>query len=371
MKNTNNSVKNRHTYGVLLLALLICGSVSAKVDNYMGGYAQVGEWSMLPSGSKYTASIGAAGGVGFLYELRAGKTNSPTRFLFDVGVGAWGGMTSFMQSADIKEVLTNQRDLSHQNHIPQDHSATQYNCYFDYVYELKGRRDRYNNVAVQVPLLFGLQHKRFYMLAGAKLTAHVWTQNQTVATLNTYGDYTNYGYEQGLILRNMPEYQFFENKAISGGVKTSLNLDVNVSMEIGARIGGVVTDAVGFDVPKDRVEYRLAVFADYGLRDLHTSGSNKMLNYPSLYDINKESENYVYNPDGNNTTMISSENGFRMNDILSTTGFANLVSNLMVGVKFTVLFQIPEPGRCVICRDAYGSSVGSGSVRSGGVKYEE
>ena len=64
MKNTNYSVKNRRSYGILLLALLLCGGVSAKVNNYVGGYANLGEWSMLPSGSKYTGSLGVAGGVG-------------------------------------------------------------------------------------------------------------------------------------------------------------------------------------------------------------------------------------------------------------------------------------------------------------------
>ena len=359
MKNTNYSVKNRHSYGILLLALLLCGSASAKVENYIGMSLNAGEWTLLPSGSQYTGSLGAAGGVGFVYELRAGSTYSPTRFLFDVGVGAWGGMTSFMQSADQTEPLKDQLDL--QIHNPGAHQQ------FDYIYELKGRRDRYHNVAAQVPLMFGVQHKRFYMLVGAKLNASIWTKTQTVATLNTYGDYTRYGQGE---FRNMPEYQFFENKRIKGGVKTSLNLDVDLSLEIGGRIGGIVTDAVGFDVPKDRVEYRLAAFVDYGLFDLHKQGSNNMLNINATYDIDKNSPDYIYNPDGTNESMIRSDR-LILNDIMSTTGFASAVKNLMVGLKFTILFQIPEPGQCVICRDGYGSSVGSGRVRSGGVKYEE
>ena len=70
---------------------------------------------MLPSGSNYTGSLGIAGGVGFLYEMRAGETYSPTRFLLDVGVGAWGGMTSFMQSRDGMDTLFNQQDLQKQS----------------------------------------------------------------------------------------------------------------------------------------------------------------------------------------------------------------------------------------------------------------
>lgn len=349
MKNTTNSVKNRRSYGILLLALLLCGSVSAKVNNYVGAYANLGEWSMLPNGSKYTGSIGVAGGVGFVYELRAGATYSPTRFLLDIGVGAWGGMTSFLQSSDMMDTLFNQQDLQNQQ--------------FDYIYELKGRKDRYNNIAAQVPLMVGVQHKRFYMLVGAKLNASVWTQTQSVAVLNTYGDYTRYGYG---IFPNMPEYQFFENKAVQGGVKTSLNLDVDLSFEIGGRIGGVVTDAVGYDVPKNRIEYRLAAFVDYGLFDLHNQGTKQMLETPSLYDTDPASPDYIYESE----SMIL-PNRLVMNDVMSTTGFASAVKNLMVGLKFTVLFQLPEPGQCVICRDAYGSSVRGGGIRRGGMKYEE
>ena len=308
---------------------------------------------MLPSGSEYTPSLGAAGGLGFLYELRAGSVSSPTRFLFDVGVGAWGGMTSFMQSVDMTEPLTNQKDL--QGDI------------FDYVYELKGRKDRYINVAAQVPVLLGLQHKRFYMLVGAKLNASVWTRMQASATLNTYGDYWRQGLDP---FRNMPEYQFFENKSAKSSVQTKLNLDVDLSFEIGARIGGIVTDAVGFDVPKDRVEYRLAAFVDYGLFDLHTQGSNKKVIVSATYDTDPRSPGYIYNPDGKNESMIA-PGSLVMSDIMSTEGFASKVSNLMVGIKFTILFQLPEPGQCVICRDSYISTVGRANVRGGGVKYEE
>ena len=353
MKNTDYSVKNHRLYGLLLLALLLCGRANAKVNNYIGGYANVGEWSMLPSGSNYTGSLGIAGGVGFLYEMRAGETYSPTRFLLDVGVGAWGGMTSFMQSRDGMDTLFNQQDLQKQS--------------FDYVYDLKGRQDRYNNVAVQVPLMIGVQHRRFYMLVGAKVNASVWTKTQTVAMLNTYGDYTRYGYG---IFRNMPEYQFFENKPIQGGVKTSLNLDVDLSFEIGGRLGPVY-DAVGYDVPKRKIEYRLAAFVDYGLLDIHTNRTLDGLVMPSGYNVGETAPVY------NTTSMIDN---LQVNDIMSTETtnldgtkqpFAKSVNSLMVGIKFTVLFQLPEPGQCVICRDAYGTSIRSRRSSSRGMKYEE
>ena len=56
------------------------------------------------------------------------------------------------------------------------------------------------------------------------------------------------------------------------------------------------------------------------------------------------------------------------NDVMSTTGFASAVNNLLVGVKFTVLFELPTPQSCVICRDAY---LNLGSPRKGGTKFDQ
>ena len=345
MKNTNNSVKKYQSYLVLLLALLLCGSLNAKVNHLVGGYAQIGEWSLIPSQSDNAGSIGVAGGLGFQYELQAGQKYSKAQFLMDLGVGATYGMTAYMKGSSMT--------------VPMD--KTQYdlsNEPFEYIYEIQDRKDKYNNLALQIPIMVGMQYERFYFLAGMKIYANVWTQTRTTAGLSTYGRYEDFD-----DFRNMPEYQFFENESLNGGVKTSLNLDMDLSFEIGARLGRLLYD-VGYDVPKRKIEYRLAAFVDYGLLDVHTKGTKPALQLPASYDINPESENYVYNT----RTMIDN---LVMNDIMSTNGFAKAVNNLMVGLKFTVLFQLPEPGQCVICRDNYRSSVRTYTGGSRGMKYEE
>ena len=317
--------------------------MSAKVNNYIGGYANLGEWTLLPSQSQYGPSFGVAGGLGFLYELQVGPAAKTTRFLFDVGVGAQGGMTAFLQSGSQEAVLPGQEDLDKD--------------VFDYVYALQNRRDRYNGVAVNVPLMIGVQHRKFYMLAGVKVYAHVFTKTQSTATLNTFGRY-----EAIPDLRNMPEYQFFNDLPISSSIQTKWNLDIDASFEIGGRLGDVV-DAVGFDVPKRKIEYRLAGFVDYGLLDLHKAGTAQPVVTAEKYDTDPASKNYVYK----STSMVDN---LTMNDIMSTNGFAKAVNNLVVGLKFTVLFQLPEPGTCVICRDAYRKSTPRHSGRRG-MKYEE
>ena len=351
MKNTNYSVKKHQSYWFLLFALLLCGSMNAKVTNYIGATAQVGEWSLMPSGSTYSPSMGVAGGLGFLYELQAGRTYSPTRFLLDMGVGAGAGMTSYRQSSSATVERLNQLDSD--------------GWQFDYIYNVNNRRDSYNDVAVHVPLMVGMQHKRFYFLAGVKVYAHIWTKTKSTASIETYGRYT-YGAGEGgatIIgttgqsdLRDVPAQQFFTGFPKSGGVKTTLNLDMDASLEIGARLGKVFYD-IGYDVPKRKIEYRLAAFVDYGLLDLHSKGTKDALIAPSAYD-----------PTPNATTMVDN---LVMNDIMSTTGFASKVNNLVVGLKFTILFQMPDEGKCVICADGYTSSVRSFGGSRRGMQYEE
>ena len=331
-------VKKHQSYWVLLFALLISSMANAKVNSYVGAYANVGDWSLLPSQSKYSASFGVAGGLGFLYEMQAGPTYSQTRFLLDVGVGVHGGWTSFNQSSSAKMPIEKiQRDLDGDE--------------FYYVYEIKDRKDQYTNLAVQVPLMIGVQHKKFYMLAGAKVTANLLTKAHTKANVTTYGDYVQFDPHY-----NMPEYQFFNDLPIKKKADASLNLNVDVSLEVGGRFG-LVTDAVGYDVPKRKIEYRLAGFVDYGLLDIHKDRGLSFFTAPDHYNAEEAYKT---------TTMVE---GLEMNDLMSTSGFAAAVKNLVVGLKFTVLFQLPEPSKCVICRDGYRSSVRSG--RGGGMKYEE
>ena len=358
MKNTNYSVKKHQSYWFLLFALMLCGSMNAKVTNYIGASAQIGEWSLIPSGSTYSPSLGVAGGVGFLYELQAGPAYGQTRFLWDVGVGATGGLTSYRQSSNQTVTLERQYDLDGQM--------------FDYVYNVNGRRDKYNDVAVYVPLMVGMQHKRFYFLAGLKVYAHIWTKTQSTASIETYGNYiygngpggaTYIGMTGQSDLRDNPAQQFFNNVPKSGGINTSLNLDMDLSLEVGARIGSIYY-GTGYDVPKRKIEYRLAAFVDYGLLDLHTKGMQSALITPKSYDIDPTSVNYVYN----GRSMVDN---LVLNDVMSTEGFASKVNNLVVGLKFTVLFQLPEEGKCVICSDTYTSSARSYGGSRRGMKYEE
>ena len=338
MKNTNYSVKKHLVYLILLPLLAISVRAQAEVNHYVGAYATAAEWSLLPKGNpNYDNSVGFGGGLGALYELRIGPTYGPTRFLVNLGVGATGGLTSYLQSSSMTMPLANQRDLQGNT--------------FDYVYEVADRHDQYQNIALNVPLMVGVQHKKFYMLVGAKLYYNLWTQNHSTALVNTYGDYEGLGE-----FRHMPEWQFFDDVKVDCHDATHFNIDIDASLEIGGRFG-FYTSAVGYDVPKRKIEYRLAAFVDYGLIDLHTADTQSALSTPTTLDQTP-----------NATTMVDN---LVLKDIMSTSGFASSVNNLMIGLKFTVLFELPKPGQCLLCRDNYRRIQMRSSGGGTGMKYEE
>jgi hypothetical protein len=342
LKNTNILVKKHQSYGILLLALLFSGTVSAKLNQFVGASAQFGEWSLMPSQSKYATSLGMAGGLGVHYELQANNGFHPEQFLFNIGLTVTGGKTTFNRKSNYLVIHPSydlQEDL------------------FDYVYDVRDRTDGYTTMALQLPVMVGMQYGRFYFLGGLKLYANMMTRAYSTATLTTYGRYMEWGE-----FRHMPEYQFFDDVPFKANIKTNLNIDLDASLEIGARLG-IINYAEGFDVPKRTVEYRIAVFADYGLLDVHSDRKKNVFDVPD-YDTNPASPTYIYNK----RTMIDL---LAMNDIMSTKGFARRVNNLVVGVKFTVLFQLPKRHDCVICHDGYHSTVRSNGGRRGGVKYEE
>ena len=349
MKNTNYSVKKHQTYRLLFLVLLISGSLQARNTNYVGAYLEGGGWALMPSGSKYGPSFGAAGSLGALYELQAGNKTSETKMLFDVGLGVHGGWTRFDANLASKMAIENATDLDGDS--------------FDYIYEITNRKDAYTNLAAQVPVLIGVQHRRFYMLAGVKANINVLTRFKTTATLNTYGSYQRFTELPNFVeFRNMPEQQFFENMPLKPvSTPTKWNLDVDFHLELGGRLG-FLPEGTGFEVPRRDVEYRLAAFIDYGLLDLHTADTKQLAEAPTSYNAAA-----AYNPDGTNKSMVE---GIKLNDVFATSGFAKAVKDATIGLKFTILFQIHQPEKCVLCGDGYKSLVPASSRKSG-VQYEE
>lgn len=364
LKNTNYFVKKHLVYWVLLPLVLFSGRMSAEVNHYVGAYANAGEWSLLPSKSAYSLSLGAQGGLGAVYELQAGPIYGQTRFLFQVGAGVSVGVTAFSQSST--PIQTFISDDGTTPKICTDIQGDQ----LQYHYKITNRRDQYRDIALQVPLMVGVQHKAFYMLAGAKIYYHLPMVVTTTAKISTSGVYTDWA-DLGPTT-DIPEYQFFNDAPYSNkGNKQKVRIgfggmndwDVDLALEIGGRFGYVTSD-VGYDVPKSKIEYRLAGYIDYGISDIRgaTKENKKAIELPADYDYQRNDKTPA------EASMIT---GVTMNHIMSTDGFASKVNNLVIGLKFTVLFEMPKAGHCVLCGDNYRRTAKSSKGDSSRLQYEE
>ena len=354
MKNTNYSVKKRQTYFVLFLALLFSGVLNAKVHHNFGGSVYGGEWSLVPLQSENKPGLGGAGGLGFVYEMQYDFPYTTARLLVQTGIGFQMGHTSLKTSGLLNDTLKAQYDGSDT---------------FDYIYALSNCHDTYTSYDAVVPFMVGVQYQKFYALAGFKMHYYASTTAKSSANILTYGSYKRLDDEgnwQPLYpgdpdlgegnLGHDPYWQFFDNveKKSEGPAKFDMNVDV--TLEVGGRIGGA-TQASGFDVPKRRTEYRIAAFADFGVTNIFKGGGAGPLN----------KEGVTYHGGSNDPYMTDN---VTLNPLVSSKNYANSVHNLTVGIKFTVLFQLPEPKACVVCRDAYRNS--TPRFRGGrGMQYEE
>lgn len=308
---------------LLFLAVLTAFStnLSAQVSHFMGAWAQAGEYSFKPTydqsqGFELKTSLGAGGGLGFVYEMRAGR-----HFLLDAGLGVNSAWTRF-RVPDGKYPLHNMIDSEGE--------------IFDYVYEVNRRKDAYLNTSLQVPVMVGGQWGKFYFLVGAKFDMAVLTLSTVKASVTTGGDYSATYIMDPDILHDIPSQGFYNDMPFVDASPVALKPNVTASAEIGMRLGQVF-NATGYDVPKQNVQYRIALFADYGLLDLHRSGESPLMHVPSQYE----------------TAMPLK--GVKATDIMSSKEMADLggqFRSLMIGVKFTVLFRVPEKKACVICKDS-------------------
>lgn len=304
---------------IVVLLAVFCGYsafCSAQVSHYLGWWVHGGEYSYLTTCDKtsdfaLSSSLGGGGGLGFLYELRAGN-----HFLLDVGVGGNTGWTRF-KVPDAKYTLHNMIDSEGE--------------VFDYVYDVRTRKDAYWNTSLQVPLLVGGQWGKFYFLAGAKFDMVLLSQTTVKASISTIGDYPRYIDP----LHNIPSQGFVEAMPWQQKGTAVFLPTVLASAEIGMRLGPVYKET-GYDVPKQKIQYRLAVFADYGVLDAHKAGSSPLLHVPATYNVENPTQGVVATDVMTSAEMQALHGQFRP---------------FMVGVKFTMLFRLPEKKACVICKE--------------------
>ena len=325
---------------ILLCMLLFSGMTYAEVGHHFGVDIYGGEWSLWePRVPQNNFSLGAAGSAGFAYELQAGERRGDTFFLLHLGVSAQAGMSFFASNHEYK--LLNQTDP---NETP-----------FTYVYKVSNRRDRYNKLTIQMPVLMGVQYKRFYMLAGMKFGYNAVGTYWSDAQLTTYGEYAD-GHKE----ENKKEWQFYKEPiALHRDAKLdSLNpinpICIDASLEIGIQLSDGNSRRRSSRSSSNLAKYRLALYIDFGLTHFKQwPNKNKNALYEALFSYKT-----AYSPDMVTYNSKGVATGPTLMDIMSTADFVPkelrydeksnpagiihegdyLGRNIMAGIKFTVLF---------------------------------
>ncbi|MBR1808970.1 MAG: hypothetical protein IJ776_06255 [Paludibacteraceae bacterium] len=300
----------------ILFSAVLCASVGAQVKNYIFVSGQVGEASYQYKIEDVASHISGGFGAGIHagYEMRVGA------FLLDLGFG-------FNITHSIVNVGTKQDTLPDMT----DDDPISGGDMFDYVYNQNHRHDSYTNLSVQVPVMIGAAAKHFYFLAGAKLDMSLVAVSSAEALVSSEMQYHDLPSPAPV----MPNHGAFTDYLVSQKpASVQFKPQVMASAEIGYRFVETASGS-GWDVPKEKNYWRVALFVDYGILNMHKKGNNDDISLPQTYSTG-EMQNIT------------------INHIFSTKAAAeSKVNNLMVGIKATYLFQLPEKRGCVICRDAY------------------
>jgi len=308
----------------LFVIMFVLGSFMFAQSSFAGQYykpttSRVGVWAdmgvnaWLMKNSQLKNSIGGGLGVGCVYEFQR------EHFLLNVGLGA-NMLYNPVKVTDATIVLPNQDDLD-----PLYYGGVGEKV--DYYYDISNRQDKYLNLNIQVPVMVGFVVDRFFMLAGAKLGYMINLLTFTNANVSTRGYNQTIGW-----MHDMPMYQYYSDRSKSQQLRCSFKPDVALSVELGGYIGEQIK-GTGYNRFRKPKQYRLSVFADYGLLSINQSSTRELITPPSKYVTPKEYD------------MVD-EMSFR--DAISSN-IAGKLNNLFVGVKFTALFNLPEKPGCILC----------------------
>lgn len=332
-----------YTRGVDIHYVTMWGGVgySGLTGNYTA--ASFGDADARFRGDFSQRFIGGGGGLfGFGYELHH------RNFLFSVGpeLRFFSSRNNISYSADV---------------VRDDYaSITQHYLLDDY-------RETQSVGQVMLPVMFGGDFERYYFLAGAKI-GYTFMGNFTQrGGLTTYvtehlaiDDWLNQPAHQWQTAENITDHTLYRggNKG-----KNSWGLDATLSAEFGINLNEFFPQEWNKNNEASAHPWRMRVgaFIDYGMPIL-SSAEKKAEN--NLMDVPQIDELHGANNPGYMTTRS-----------LHQTGFADKsLSSLLVGVKFTALFQLnkikqPNPRIVFVATDNEGRPLKS--VASVVIKNED
>jgi len=298
---------------ILVSQDLFAGQYYKPKTNRLGVWTDLGADMWLMNGGELKTSIGGGLGVGMLYEFQQGN------FLLNIGLGT-NVLYNPVKASGVTIPLPNQDDWD-----PLYNGGAGEKV--DYFYNITSRKDNYLSMNVQIPVMFGFRSDRFFMLVGAKFGYMFNLQTWCNTTMSTTGYNQVIGW-----LKDMPMYQFYPEREKSETMRCTFKPDVAVSLELGGYVGEQVKGTGYNRFRKPRV-FRVSGFVDYGLLTTNNPGTTAPIIAPDKYVP---------------PTKYDMVEATSLKDVISSN-IAGKINNLFVGVKFTALFNLPEPPTCVMC----------------------
>lgn len=192
---------------------------------------------------------------------------------------------------------------------------------------------------VNIPILIGGEWGRFYFLVGPKLSLNFMGKASSKAEVTTFGEYERY-YDD---FYDMENHQFSSGQQVkSAKLDIRWNFNIMAHIEVGARVGKM-NKHTGFRTRPEKIRMYLAVYADYGLLDVHDKGNGKPI---FEYRETNEGIQFYIQP-------------LMKTDLADQTAF----HNFSVGVKYTVAFEMPKRGKSYIYDY---KKVNTGFIKRGG-----
>ena len=188
---------------------------------------------------------------------------------------------------------------------------------------------------IAVPIMLGMQTDAFYCLFGAKFKYALQGFYKTNSKLVTVVDDPEFIESlEEILTHNIGHYD-----AVSRGVNF-YNLDLTASAEVGVILNALMH---GYNRGGSRrynkgVYCRLGLFADYGFFNLNANSFNEpMIKFPGMVDLGN----------GEYSVPSASVHNVYLNSILaSDLARDSYLNSLIVGVKFTILFQLGKKDLC-------------------------
>lgn len=180
-------------------------------------------------------------------------------------------------------------------------------------------QDLAHAVNLNIPLLIGGEWGRFYLLAGPKFAYTLYGVTEAKAQCTTSGIYDRFYND----FFDMPNHQFETEQEISNGGKEKLKWGFNLMAhaEVGWCINRQALDKK-YHLQPEKVTWFVSLYADYGLLNINTAPADAENTF--YYKQTDEGVKYYVTP-----------------LLLSKPAYNAAFNNLSVGVKFTVLLQLP------------------------------